>query len=134
METMQAETLAELPTGPAKCRTLAEWRTLVLGKSQSEVAQTARVKQSRISAVECGRVLPRRKHWSTLIAGYQRDAEPKLTDADFYRMVVYARQTWLKAKALQGPASDDVPLFSTNAHAPAGSIVMTKPEAKRRQA
>lgn len=109
----------QLPTTPQQCATLKEWRELVLGLSQLEVANLAGVKQSRISDVETGRVKPRKKHWGRLILGMQKMApdaagnqQPMLTESEFYRMVAAARRQWLQRHAwATDQGQDELPLF-----------------------
>ena len=108
---METETVlpAELPKSAAECRTLGVFRTLLKGESQAQVAERGRVKQSRISEIEIGKVIPRRKHWATLMVawGLGPDAE-----SHFYRMIQNARIDRNRAEALKRPASEDVPLIA----------------------
>lgn len=100
-----------LPTEPAHCRTLREWRELCLGSSQAEIARASGLKQSRISAVESGRVMPRKRHWARLILAYQRTGQ--LTEAEFYRMLMAARLERQRLAALPRPIAETEPLFAT---------------------
>lgn len=110
MELEQGTMPPALPLKVADCRTLSEWRNLVKGMSQREVAQLARVKQARISAVELGKVIPRRRHWAALISAYGIPGED--APSQFYRLVMYARMTWLQAEALKQPISKTEPLLA----------------------
>jgi hypothetical protein len=133
---VKTEMPAELPKSAADCRTLGVWRTLVLGKSQREIAEAARVKPARISEIELGKVMPRRKHWAGLIAAFEftGDDGPE----HFYRMVQNARIDRNRAEALRKPISETEPLIaaarragldvSTNVDAPSGTIVVAHEE------
>ncbi len=104
-ETMRKEQMpVKLPTKAEECQTLMEWRELVLGKSQAQIALAAEVSQARVSQVERGHV-PRRRHWPSLMHAYQLQGR----EPDFYRLVMAAP----RLKALQTPMSESEPLLAT---------------------
>ena len=118
---MTTTSLAALPpTLPIRvedCRTLPEYREhLLAGISQSDVARAAGVAQSRISAIETGQTIPKRKHWPALLRGYQLQQR----ESEFYRMVRAAAQL----RALQRPISETEPLLAmaTGTAAPVETI------------
>lgn len=114
---MEMETEAMLPTLPAQCRTLRQWREFVLIKTQREVAASVGLKQARIQAVECGRVMPRPKSWPRLMNAFQQTdaSKPRLTEAEFYRMCVTANREFAanknKAEELKRPRTETHPLI-----------------------
>jgi len=112
---VKAQMPSILPLTAAQCRTLRDWRKYVVGKSQAEVAEAARVKPPRISEIELGKVMPRKKYWAALISGYQApQGKPQLTEMDFYRMIVVARLARsLETVAFQRPVSESHPLLGS---------------------
>jgi transcriptional regulator with XRE-family HTH domain len=80
---------------------LARYRRDVLGLRQSELAEMAHCQQAWISQVECGH-LPEAWSRADLLKAY------RLKETRFVRLVLLAR----KEAALQGPLSEDMPLFA----------------------
>ena len=111
--TPEAQEPAHLPLKPADCHTLRQWRELVQGKSQKLSGAGAGLLQARISEVEIGKVVPRRKHWPQLMQAF---GLPAGSEADFYRMILNARREYRRQKAqekgLQEPLSKTAPLLT----------------------
>ena len=103
---------ALLPLTAAQCETLSQYRVLVMGLSQEEVAAAActnpPMAQSRISLIESGRVMPRRKKWPDLLRAYQL----KNQEGEFYRMMVNARKLYMARHAMTQPISVTEPLLA----------------------
>lgn len=98
----------KLPATVQECEHLWQWRDLVKGLSQPEVAHAARCFQARISEIESGRVMPRRKYWPALMAAYRLDSDMA---AEFYRMLLNAKREYQKTETVK--RSLRVPLAET---------------------
>lgn len=83
----------KLPETAAECRDLQEWMELVLGMTQAEIAHTAGLHQSRVSAVFNGQ-LPRRKLWPPLLRALRLEKQ----EHEFYRMIMAAKRRREKAE------------------------------------
>lgn len=101
-----------LPRGTEQCRTFREYRNLVLMRSQCAAADLVGLKQARISAVESGRVIPRRKTWARLMAAYAPAVGPVMSEAEFYRFLQAARLERSQLLALRKPIAETEPLMA----------------------
>lgn len=128
---METQTQAQLPRTAEDCRTLSVWRTLVRGESQDVVAQRGHVKQARISEVELGKVIPRKRYWANLIAAFGLSEVPDAA-SHFYRMLMTARNDWLRLQALKKPITQTEPLIAAAQVSAKPVLTVAEVESNRR--
>lgn len=116
-----------IPTGPADCRTLAEWREWGLRETQDQVARTAGCRQAWISQVERGH-LPRPKAWARLVKAYRLEN----AEAEFVRMVRAGAALAAAKRQLQAPLAETHPLFAA-AQGEAKELLTTETQRHRAQ-
>ncbi len=122
METKFPETLSDQPED---YQLLSQWRELKLGWTQKQVAGVAGKQQARISSIELGH-LPRKKLWPDFLSAYSID------EANFYRMVMNAKNLREQKDALRKPMAETEPLFSqAPANLPAQIVPLTQPDAQK---
>lgn len=107
-----------LPKTAAECEDLKQYRELVLGLSQREIARQAGTTQARVSQIEAGH-LARRRYWPALMCAY-RLVGPGAEEL-WYRLVLAP----VRAAALKQPVGE---LFAT-ATGSGGTVETLAPQA-----